>query len=272
MTTATIQTTIERYAPALTDVGVEAASGTVKGRAVPYNTPDDRPGIGWRITPDGDWPEPVRYAYSIFESGCFDEWLAGAGATRVRFMFQHGDAGESWTGNPMGLLSLPIGKVNEITNEADGLYFAADFADHPVAQWVRSLAESSALTDLSFAQWPSEVTYEVDDKGQQFRRIVTAELWDISIVVWGQFADNAMITEAYSKLRAQEPNNGDTVPAANPNTLNATSPATEIAGATAPAVDDAQSAEAVDGTAALELASVTASNREASLRAFTLKA
>lgn len=161
---------------------VETENGSVSARLVPYSIPDDRP---------GDW-KGKRYTSSVYEPGCFDAWIAEHGTRRTKFMFDHGDAQLPLAGgSEHGTNALPIGTMISMESHDDGLYFEAAFSGSDLAQNVRELATSGGLTDVSFAS--HVVTADVRADG--YRHVTECEVWDASIVVWGQFLENAAIVE-----------------------------------------------------------------------------
>lgn len=170
----------------------------LRGRATPFGVPNGRRGAIWQISEQG-FPEIIEYASSVFEPGAFADWLAGENGQRVRFLFQHGDAEESWIANPMGANALPIGTITDITEKPDGVHFAATFAAHELAAAVAELCATGALNELSVCTVALEwmIRPAADGSGEKWRHVTKAELWDISAVVWGQFGLNAMVTELF---------------------------------------------------------------------------
>jgi HK97 family phage prohead protease len=161
-------------------------------------------------------PDLIRYESSIFEPTAFTNWLSNGGDQRVRFLFQHGDADQGFVPDvPLGVNALPIGTISGIEPLADGLHFEASFASHQLAQAVRELSDTGGLKELSVAILPRTVELRNAD-GHVFRHVTEAELYDISVVVWGQFGLNATITEVFSSAAAQalaENGDAESVPA-----------------------------------------------------------
>lgn len=180
---------MERY-----NVAVNASNGGIRGLATPYKLANGRPGAAWQINEKG-LPEVVEYEGTIFEPGTFSEWLEAGNARRVRFLFQHGDA--SW-GGPEGVNALPIGAVRNLTETDDGLEFEAEFASHELAQAVKELIATGALEEVSIAFVVTEYDFRTGDDGKTYRHATAAELYDVSVVVWGQYGLNATITELYN--------------------------------------------------------------------------
>lgn len=178
------------------EVQIAGSGAGIRGRGTPYGISNGRPGYAWRIDAEG-FPESVNYAGTIFEPGTFSEWLADGNARRVRFLFQHGDAGASWSGSPTGANSLPIGTVNALIEDSDGLYFDCTFADHELAQAIRQLVATGALEEVSIAFAITEYDLRPADDGQMYRHATKGELFDVSVVVWGQYGLNATVTELY---------------------------------------------------------------------------
>lgn len=212
----------------------------VRGRFTPYNVPDGRSGIGFRVDESGEDFQIVRYESSVFEPGVFSTWLSENG-DRVRFLFQHGDAGDSMYGVPMGVNALPLGRIDSITEEEDGAYYEATFASHPLAAAVAELAEMGALKEMSFAMRPVSAEIRDSEDGHVYRHVTAAELMDVSVVVNGQFGSNAQIEEVFTRfpeLRA-----GAAISKANAETLgNAVS---DIRSAVSTLADHADAIEAL---------------------------
>jgi HK97 family phage prohead protease len=185
--------------------------GRLIGRAVPYNVPDGRPGRYW----DGEtfdeygWPEVKEYSSSIFTPDSFANWLDKTGGfERIAVLFQHGGATEQDPGYK-GSLALPVAKLLSLRQEPDGLYFEAEWESHPMASHVRELAKRGTLKELSFGVTIGDFDVREED-GAPVRYVTNAALWDISVVVQGQFGPAAVITESYAK---DEPEDEDVNPA-----------------------------------------------------------
>lgn len=164
----------------------DGANGALYGRIVPYNVPDGRPGE----------LNGKKYTDTVYEPGSFSGWIDAYGTSRTRFLFDHGDADMPLSrGHESGVNALPIGVVRQFGDEADGLYFDADFASSALAQNVRELADMGGLTDISFASAPVVQRVEADG----FRHVYESQLWDVSVVVWGQFLEGSPILEVYRK-------------------------------------------------------------------------
>lgn len=164
----------------------EAENGSVLARVCPYGVPDGRPGV----------LNGVKYRNTIYEPGAFDNWLTAHGIRDTKFLFDHGDADLPLvSGTENGTNALPIGTLRTLESREDGLYFEADFASSDLSQNVRELATSGGLTDVSFASNTVRASVERDGN----RHVYEAEIWDVSIVVWGQFLSNAPILEVYAK-------------------------------------------------------------------------
>src|SRR5687768_6451787 len=95
------------------------SNGGVSGRATPYGIPDGRAGRVWAIDADG-FPELKRYASTVFEPGVFSDVLASDRRSQIRFLYQHGDAGQGWEDSPMGINALPIGTITQLEERDDG--------------------------------------------------------------------------------------------------------------------------------------------------------
>lgn len=244
MTTKPAHSThMERY-----NVDLEANDrGVVRGRAMPYGIPDGRPGRLWRIGDDG-YPEMVQYAATVYEPGAFSSWLDNGGMDRVRFLYQHGDVGQGWIDAPGGVNSLPIGTMTAITELEDGVHFEAEFASHQLAQAVRELSQSGGLKELSVALSIRDFDIrQSSDDAPLIRYVSTADLLDVSVVVWGQFGLNAAITEVYS--RSVETYFGATISKATRERLDATIDGLRnIAGSITSYADDLAELAASDST------------------------
>lgn len=160
-----------------------AENGSVTARVCPYGVPDGRTGE-WRGKP---------YVATVYEPGCWTNWIETYGTGRTKFMFDHGDA--DIAGVEFGENALPIGAVTSFDDRADGLYFSADFASAERAQSVRELASMGGLTDVSHGSNVRVAEVRADG----YRHVTEAQLWDVSIVVWGQFLEDAQITEVRRK-------------------------------------------------------------------------
>lgn len=171
---------------------LKAFTGTVHGRALPYNEPDGRHGRTHRLDLDG-FPESVRYDSTVYEPGAFESWIAKGGTSRARFLYNHGDP--DIEGALKGVNALPIGTVRHVYEGPDGLYFEAEYASHDMAQSVRELIQSGGLNELSVSVEPLVSKFlKAPDGRSVFRYVSQANLFDISVVVWGQFGPKAAVT------------------------------------------------------------------------------
>jgi hypothetical protein len=96
---------MERYAGEITN----RDGNRIRGVGTPFGVPNGRPGSAWQINAEG-FPEIVRYDGTIFEPEVFSAWIASENASRVRFLFQHGDAGQGWADVPMGAMPKKISR------------------------------------------------------------------------------------------------------------------------------------------------------------------
>lgn len=183
-----------------TEYHANAENGSVTARVCPYGVPDDRKGV-WRGTP---------YVATVYEPGCWTNWIETYGTGRTKFLFDHGDADmPDAMGVEHGENALPIGAVTSFDDRADGLYFNADFASAERAQSVRELASMGGLTDVSHGS--NVRAAEVRSDG--YRHVTEAQLWDVSVVVWGQFLEEARITEVRArKAEGMERNSMEVAP------------------------------------------------------------
>ena len=167
---------------------------------VPWAIGNGRPGYSYIMPEEGSdaYPEIARYDESVFERGAFAAW-AETDAARVRFLFNHGDAQEAYSGSPIGINALPIGHVTTIEEGDGGLYVDATFASHPLAQHVRELVAVGALNEVSIGFAVRESDIRIGEDGRPRRHVTAAELYDCSIVVWGQYGTDAPIVELYSR-------------------------------------------------------------------------
>ena len=180
----------------------DASGNRIRGLAMPYSVSNGRRGGTYVVENEGEWPKFVEYAGSIYEPGVFSRWLSEGGASRVRFLFQHGDAGQGFTDSPTGQNSLPLGVITSLTEDETGLHFEAEFASHPLARAVKELVSMGGLTELSVCTAPVTAELRRGDDGEIYRHVSDAELYDASVVVWGQYGPGAPITELFSHIPA----------------------------------------------------------------------
>lgn len=193
--------------------------GGMRGRAAPYGIDNGRPGYAWQIDEQG-FPEIVEYAGTIWEPGVFSEWLAGDGRDLCRFLYQHGDA-NGWDG-PNGPNSLPLGPINALDERDDGLYVDCSFSDHELAKAVQTLLRDGALREMSVCTVMLDYELRPGEDGKMYRHGTRAQLWDVSVVVNGQYGLNATVTELYALAPVSaERFAGAAISKANAETINA---------------------------------------------------
>jgi len=152
-----------------------AIKGEVAGGALPFNTPDGRPGLSL-----DDEDNLTFFKYTTYAPQTFDlqlglrEW-----GGRVRFMWQHGFEA--------GMTSIPIGSVTDLRATPDALMFHATMGTTDVAQEILKPLAAGEVKETSVQLRIVDFTFETDEEGKTFRRVTNAELFDVSLVVHGQF-------------------------------------------------------------------------------------
>lgn len=121
------------------------------------------------------WDEIDAYG-TRFKRGCFSKTIAERG-NRIAFLLQH-------------MRERPVGRITELREDDIGLYFSAAFSAAGSAQDVRQLVLDSAVTGVSFAFIPVQVTRDAD--GEVFTEV---KLLEISLVTIPA-NDNARIVSA----------------------------------------------------------------------------
>lgn len=130
----------------------------------------------------------VDLGRDIVERGAFAASLDRRGAAGVRMLFQH---------DP----SAPIGTWTEIREDARGLFVRGRLAlEAPRAREVHTLMKEGALDGLSIGF--RAVRARVDAKSG-IRRILEADLWEISVVTFPMLPDARI--GAVKALRAAAP-------------------------------------------------------------------
>jgi HK97 family phage prohead protease len=202
--------TIERQIVTVPKPDYDANAKSVRMLGVPWNVGNGRPGYSYRLAEDDsseDYPTIERYDESIFERGAFNAWIEGD-AARVRFLFNHGDAQEAWSGSPIGINALPIGHVTQLEDGDGGLLVDATFAGNPLAQHVRELVAVGALNEVSIGFSVTASDIRTGEDGRPRRHVTQAELYDCSIVVWGQYGTDATVVELYTRSGLPAPLTG----------------------------------------------------------------
>ena len=111
----------------------------------------------------------VDLGRDVIERGAFSASLARRGASGVRMLFQH-DPGE------------PVGAWSEIREDARGLYVEGRLATGVArARELHDLMKAGALDGLSIG---FEAVRARTDPRTGLRRILEADLWEISIVTF----------------------------------------------------------------------------------------
>lgn len=155
---------------------VTADQGTIRGRAVPYGTTVElQPGL-----------------FERFRRGCFRDQCKDP--ARVRICLEHGQV---------------IGRVDDLEERSDGLWFAGHLSDSPDIPEARKAAAMLAdgLADelsVGFQTVRDGSTVTAADDGSVTWEHRRARLAEISLVPWGAYGRSAVVTRA----RAVDPVEG----------------------------------------------------------------
>ncbi|PZO81672.1 MAG: HK97 family phage prohead protease [Mesorhizobium amorphae] len=125
----------------------------------------------------------------VVEPGAFRRSLDKRGASGVRMLFQHDPA-------------QPIGTWLELKEDRRGLFVRGRLATGAAkAREVLSLMEAGAVDGLSIG---FRTVRAAPDKGRGLRRILEADLWEISIVTFPMQPD-ARVTALKARPRVRMP-------------------------------------------------------------------
>lgn len=150
----------------------------------------------WRATPDSDGDGLSLEGYAsvfgapydvvdwdgeyveVVEPGAFRKTLREQGG-RVRLLLEHGS-------HPL-LGRLPLGHIESIREDKQGLHVRARLHDNWLVKPVRDAIASGALSEMSIGFRPIKQTWEEPTRkgGVPTRRLHEVALREVSAVVWG---------------------------------------------------------------------------------------
>ncbi len=150
--------------------------GEVAGLALPFNVSDARPGLMF----DEKTLTVEFFAYSVYDAEAFKEQLDRDNPLdRVHFMWQHGLEG--------GMTAIPIGNVLSLVATPEALMFRAELNNTEVADELRKALSAVSVKEISVRLQIRDFRMETDGDSETFRRVTKAEVFDVSLVVNGQF-------------------------------------------------------------------------------------
>lgn len=149
----------------------EAGDGlTLEGYAAVFNTPT-------RIDSwEGKFDE-------VIAPGAFKKTIADKGPKGIRLQFDHGN-------HPL-IGSIPIGSIQELREDARGLFVRARLAENWLMEPVREAIENESISGMSFRFRP--IRDEMDDSPDvPLRTLREVELFEAGPVVWPAYSTTSV--------------------------------------------------------------------------------